>query len=74
MAETNQSTSMTKGARITGAQRDRLHDELKSRYEGGESIRSIAKSMGRSYGFVHNVLAETDVELRKRGGANRRKA
>ncbi|GGG09692.1 hypothetical protein GCM10007304_24730 [Rhodococcoides trifolii] len=74
MTETDQSQPLSKGARITGARRDDLQDELKSRYEAGESIRSIAQSMGRSYGFVHNVLAETDVELRKRGGANRRKA
>ncbi|MFD6213519.1 helix-turn-helix domain-containing protein, partial [Nocardia salmonicida] len=47
--------------------------QLKKQYEAGASIRSLARSTGRSYGFIHNVLVESHVELRGRGGANRRK-
>ncbi|MDG3011202.1 transcriptional regulator [Rhodococcus sp. D2-41] len=65
---------MTKGARITGETRDKVKSDLKAQYEGGASIRSLAESTGRSYGFVHKVLVESDAHLRGRGGANRRKA
>ncbi|KAA0023581.1 helix-turn-helix domain-containing protein [Antrihabitans cavernicola] len=64
---------LPKGARVTGKSRDRLQSQLKKQYEAGASIRSLAKTTGRSYGFVHNVLVESDVVLRGRGGANRRK-
>ena len=37
-----------KGARIVGATRDKLATDLKKRYEGGASIRTIADSTGRS--------------------------
>ncbi|WP_137724561.1 helix-turn-helix domain-containing protein [Prescottella subtropica] len=68
-----ESTGISRGARVTGESRDRLRDELKSEYEAGKSIRSLAEQTGRSYGFVHNVLVEADVTLRRRGGPNRRK-
>jgi hypothetical protein len=48
-----------------------LAADLKSRYDAGESIRSLAASTGRSYGFVHRMLSETGVKLRGRGGATR---
>ncbi|MFE2737920.1 helix-turn-helix domain-containing protein [Streptomyces sp. NPDC059349] len=64
---------MDKGKRITGAARDKLAAELKAAYESGASIRSIAESTGRSYGFVHRILTEADVTLRGRGGATRSK-
>jgi transposase len=57
-----------KGEQITGAVREKLAQEMKEQYEGGRSIRAIAEAYGRSYGFVHNVLTETDVSLRGRGG------
>ncbi len=63
--------TLTKGARITGAQRGSLGEEYARRYEAGESIRAIAESVGRSFGFVHGVLRETGVTLRSRGGATR---
>ena len=70
MAET---VSLSKGARVTGRSRDKLQHQLKRQYEAGASIRSLARATGRSYGFVHNVLVEAHVQLRGRGGANRRK-
>jgi hypothetical protein len=62
---------LKKGARITGAQRDKLATALKKKYEKGASIRALAEQTGRSYGFVHGVLVETGVQLRGRGGATR---
>ncbi|KAF0847356.1 helix-turn-helix domain-containing protein [Nocardia caishijiensis] len=66
--------ALGKGTRVTGKSRDRLQTQLKKQYEAGASIRSLARATGRSYGFIHNVLVESHVELRGRGGANRRKA
>jgi predicted transcriptional regulator len=66
-------TDLKKGARITGASRDKLAADLKKKYEKGASIRSLAESTGRSYGFVHRVLTESGVQLRGRGGATRTK-
>jgi predicted transcriptional regulator len=62
-----------KGRRITGTARNTLASELAKKYEKGASIRALAESTGRSYGFVHRVLSESGVILRSRGGAHRRK-
>jgi hypothetical protein len=64
---------LKKGARITGSTRDKLAADLKKKYEKGASIRALAESTGRSYGFVHRVLSESGVTLRGRGGATRTK-
>jgi Helix-turn-helix domain len=63
--------TLAKGSRISGAQRTTLASQYAKRYTGGESIRKIADDAGRSYGFVHNVLKESGVTLRGRGGATR---
>ena len=68
MAET-----LKKGTRVTGADRTKIASDLKKRYNAGESIRSLAASTGRSYGFIHRILTETGVSLRGRGGATRGK-
>ena len=67
MAET-----LGKGTRVTGADRSKLAADLKNRYDAGESIRSLASSTGRSYGFIHRILTENGVSLRGRGGATRK--
>jgi len=67
-------TELKKGTRVTGGDRDKLATDLKKRYEGGESIRLLAQSSGRSYGFVHRILNESGVALRGRGGATRKKS
>ncbi len=59
---------MDKGKQITGTAREKLAREMKEQYEKGLSIRAIAEAYGRSYGFVHRVLTETDAPLRGRGG------
>lgn len=65
------SDRLPKGARITGDGRKDLATSLIERYQRGESIRSMAQDIGRSYGFVHGVLAESGVSMRSRGGATR---
>lgn len=66
--------TVKKGARITGSDRTRLATELTKKYTNGASIRSLAESTGRSYGFVHRLLTENEVQLRSRGGATRGKS
>lgn len=68
------SDTVKKGARITGADRNKLATELTKKYQQGASIRSLAAETGRSYGFVHRILSESEVSLRSRGGATRGKA
>lgn len=63
-----------KGARITGGDRSKLAADLTKKYKGGASIRALAAETGRSYGFVHRILTENDVDLRSRGGATRGRA
>jgi hypothetical protein len=65
---------LKKGSRVTGSDRDKLAEDLKKRYESGESIRLLAESSGRSYGFVHRILNESGATLRGRGGATRKKS
>lgn len=64
---------LKKGTRVTGNARDKLAADLKKKYDSGQSIRALAESTGRSYGFVHRVLSESGVTLRGRGGATRTK-
>jgi hypothetical protein len=65
--------SLKKGARITGSDRNKLAIDLKKQYDKGRSIRELAATHGRSYGFVHRVLSESGATLRGRGGATRTK-
>jgi hypothetical protein len=64
---------LKKGSRVTGSERDRLATDLRKKYDAGESIRALAASTGRSYGFVHRMLSESGATLRSRGGATRGK-
>ena len=66
-------TEIKKGARLTGEDRARMSERVLAQYSEGHSIREIAQETGRSYGFVHRVLSESDVSLRGRGGPTRRK-
>ena len=60
-----------RATRVTGEARQELTRDLVGRYEAGESIRELAASTARSYGFVHRILVEAGVTLRGRGGATR---
>ena len=66
--------NLKRGVRVTGPDRSKLATSLAGRYEAGESIRSLASSTGRSYGFIHRILTEMGVTLRGRGGAPKRSA
>ena len=65
---------LKKGSRVTGSERNSLAADLRHKYDAGSSIRSLAESTGRSYGFVHRILTESGAVLRGRGGATRGKA
>ena len=64
---------VARGARISGAERERLTSTLQEKYEKGASLRELAYESGRSYGFVHRVLTDAGVILRGRGGSTRTK-
>jgi hypothetical protein len=64
---------LKKGSRVTGGERDKLAQDLRRKYDSGQSIRALASSTGRSYGFVHRILSESGTSLRGRGGATRGK-
>ncbi|MFN8185066.1 MAG: helix-turn-helix domain-containing protein [Candidatus Nanopelagicales bacterium] len=66
-------TAVKKGRRIIGTERQDLTVEVKGRYTRGESIREIAADTGRSYGFIHRLLVESETALRGRGGPTRAK-
>jgi hypothetical protein len=52
---------------LRGKARDKLREDLATRYNEGASIRSLIRlSGGRSYGFVHRLLGEAGVEIRPR--------
>lgn len=55
---------------------DRAHlvKQVGQMYKRGESIRSIATALGKSYGFVHTAVVESQVKMRPRGGPNRKVA
>jgi len=44
--------------------KESLAAAVMERYKAGESIRSLARSTGRSYGFIHRVLTEAGIQLR----------
>ena len=67
-------SGLKRGRRITGVARDKLAWELKKKYEKGASIRALAESTGRSYGFVHRMLSESGVVLRGRSDLTRVRA
>lgn len=63
-----------KGKRIRGDERAAMAAEARRLYESGKSIRDIHEISGRSFGFIRNLLVESGVTFRGRGGATRRKA
>ena len=73
-SDTSKKSDIAKGARIVGPSRDKLGADLKKKYESGRSVRELAGSTGRSYGFVHRILVESGADMRGRGGATRGKA
>lgn len=64
-------TTVRKSVRVTGKERVGLAKQLRTGYEQGASIRALAETSGKSYGFVHRLLTESGVSLRSRGGPTR---
>jgi hypothetical protein len=58
---------------INSHDRTVFETQLIKRYESGESIRVLAASIGRSYGFVRGILAKHAVPLRPRGAVRRQR-
>ncbi|HLU26862.1 MAG TPA: helix-turn-helix domain-containing protein [Glycomyces sp.] len=56
---------------VRGDERRELTEHVTDAYLQGRSIRDIASTIGRSYGFVHRLLNEGGVKLRTRGGARK---
>lgn len=64
---------LKKGARVSGAQRVKLVNDLRKKYERGATIRALAEQTGRSYGFIRRALSEAGIVLRSRDEATRAK-
>ena len=64
--------TLVKSAHILGTDRRKLAREISKQYAKGASIRALAEEHGRSYGFIHRLLTESDTVLRRRGGTARR--
>jgi hypothetical protein len=54
-------------ARSTPAERRAHQKRARTLYLGGESIRAIARQLGRSYGYARKLLLDGGVELRSSG-------
>ena len=52
---------------LSGSARAEARNVAATRYSEGATVRDIAAELGRSYGFVHRLLIESDVPLRSRG-------
>ncbi|MGJ6981127.1 helix-turn-helix domain-containing protein [Aestuariimicrobium soli] len=63
--------SLTPHQRVLGESRQQVAGLVVERYRAGESVRSIAADLGRSYGFVHQIVREAGEPLRARGGDTR---
>jgi transposase len=57
-----------KWVRVTGTDRETLKERVTTMYVGQQmSIRKISEETGRSYGAVHRLLCDAQVEFRPRG-------
>jgi hypothetical protein len=56
-----------KGTRHHGGARMRAALDVQARYYAGDSVRGIAVSIGRTYGYVHDLLVLADTEFRGQG-------
>ena len=60
---------LERGKILTGNTRELWMSALRQRYEDGASIRQLVEWSGRSYGGVHDLLRQSGVKMRDRGGA-----
>ncbi|KJY42288.1 hypothetical protein VR41_08540 [Streptomyces sp. NRRL B-1568] len=59
---------LPKNKHLLGEERAVFAAELKKAYLNGASIRALSEETGRSFGWVHRMLAEAGVTFRTRGG------
>lgn len=55
---TEQLIRLPEGRQYRGPARRRLGERVAETYRSGLTIRELAEHLGRSYGFVHRLLAE----------------
>ncbi|MDX2550173.1 helix-turn-helix domain-containing protein [Streptomyces stelliscabiei] len=60
------------GAQLTGQAREKVRAEAARLYETGMTVDAVAAAIGRSHGGTHTLLHEAGVQMRKRGGSNRK--
>ena len=63
-----------KGQRLTGDERRQLIGVLVEEYRSGKSIRDLAVQHSLSIGLSRNLLVESGIPLRGRGGSTRGKS
>lgn len=63
-----------RGERLAADRQQTLAEQAAQGYAQGLSIRQLAERHNRSYGAMNRLLKDHGVELRGRGGANRRPA
>ena len=61
-----------KGQRIVGASREKLAKKMVREYQAGKSIRALAVDHNVSIGTARNLLVQSGVEFRSRGGATKK--
>jgi hypothetical protein len=55
---------MAKAPILQGAERRRVAADLADGYNAGATITALAAEFGRSYGSVHQLLVEAEVDFR----------
>lgn len=73
LAELLSLRELKRGQRVVGARLTKVSEAAAKEYEAGASIRQLAELTDRSYGWVQRTLVSAGVELRSRGGANRKR-
>lgn len=64
-------TTIEKGKRVTGEEREKLKAALRAKYEAGATVRSLHEQTGRSFGAIQKLLEEAGTTMRPRGGARK---
>lgn len=55
---------------LRGDARTEAGQQLRARYEAGDTIRSLMEVTGRSYGYIHGLLRSAGTTMRPRGFQN----
>lgn len=71
MPRTPSVTTVPKGKRVVGADREKLKAALRAKYEKGATVRQLHEQTGRSFGAIQKLLEEAGTTMRPRGGARK---